>query len=342
MAMHSITCGSPGGPSGTGDPPVVQSISPSNGPLAGGTMVTIRGNGFSGGATVTIGARPATEVTVTSTDTLTAKTPAGAASSPVDVVVTVNGRSGLLSGGFRYDAGPPNTAPMITSLTAAGTRPNEPPNFADWGEVIRLNAVVTDAETPVASLGYEWQQPCGGTIRGTGAQVEFQAPFSSTSATCTIRLIVADGPHLVERSVVINIHDSVGEVRALAQQFLDDFADSTVTPATAVRNFSDKCEGKEDELDDVAENRKTRLINSHDYGTPSVNIRFAGICPFRSRSGDACVATTVRWQSTILTTKQPETTTGTSHITAIYDRPRWWLCRSEFQGSSSSGLTFMK
>jgi hypothetical protein len=319
----------------------VQSITPANGPLSGGTVVTIRGLGFAAGATVTIGARAATDVTVTGSDALTARTPAGAASSAVDVVVTVSGRAGLLSGGFQYDAAPPNTAPVITSLTAAGTRSNEPPSFADWGEVIRLTAVVTDAETPVASLEYEWQQACGGTIRGTGAQVEFQAPFSATSATCTIRLIVADGPHLIERSVVINLHNSVEEVRALTLQFLDDFADSSIAPATVVRNFSDKCEGKKAELDDVAANRKTRLINSHEYGVPSVTIRFGGVCAFRSRPGDACAATTVKWQSTILATKQPETTTGTSHITAVYERPRWWLCRSEFQGSSSSGLTFM-
>lgn len=45
-------------------PPVISSISPSSGPSAGGTTVTIIGTDFTAGATVLFGANPATNVQV--------------------------------------------------------------------------------------------------------------------------------------------------------------------------------------------------------------------------------------------------------------------------------------
>jgi len=70
-------------------PPVVTKIDPASGSLAGGTSITISGTGFKVGDTVTIGGVPATGVTVKpgKTATVTATTPAGTATGPVDVIV---------------------------------------------------------------------------------------------------------------------------------------------------------------------------------------------------------------------------------------------------------------
>ena len=69
--------------------PVVSSISPTSGPTSGGTTVTIKGNNFSGNATVYFGSKnPATVLTV-STKSITAISPAG--SGTVDVTVTTSG-----------------------------------------------------------------------------------------------------------------------------------------------------------------------------------------------------------------------------------------------------------
>ena len=58
--------------------PTVSSVSPNNGPAAGGTAVTITGTNFAAGATVKFGATAATSVVVVSSTSITATTPAGA------------------------------------------------------------------------------------------------------------------------------------------------------------------------------------------------------------------------------------------------------------------------
>jgi hypothetical protein len=82
-------------------PPAVSSVAPNNGPVAGGTAVTITGTNFAAGATVTIGGPAATNVVVVNSTTITATTPAGNAGL-VAVTVTVNGQSGSLANGFTY------------------------------------------------------------------------------------------------------------------------------------------------------------------------------------------------------------------------------------------------
>ncbi len=82
--------------------PTVTGIGPSSGTANGGTPVTITGTRFLSGATVKLGGTTATNVTVTSSSTITATTPAHAAGT-VDVVVTnTDGQSGTLSGGYTY------------------------------------------------------------------------------------------------------------------------------------------------------------------------------------------------------------------------------------------------
>jgi hypothetical protein len=84
-------------------PPTVSSVSPNNGPIAGGTAVTITGASFASGATVTFGGTAATNVVVVSGTQITATTPAGGVGA-VTVTVTVNGQSGSLTSGFTYNA----------------------------------------------------------------------------------------------------------------------------------------------------------------------------------------------------------------------------------------------
>ncbi|WP_327245114.1 IPT/TIG domain-containing protein [Streptomyces sp. NBC_01320] len=88
--------------------PVVSSISPNQGPTAGGAAVTINGSGFSGVTSVKFGAVPAS-FTVVSGSQITATSPAG--SGAVSVTVTATG--GISNGvGYTYVA-----APLISSLT---------------------------------------------------------------------------------------------------------------------------------------------------------------------------------------------------------------------------------
>jgi hypothetical protein len=81
--------------------PTITSVSPNNGPTAGGTAVTITGTNFAAGARVTFGGTAATNVVVVNGTTITATTPAHS-SGAVTVTVTVNGQSGNLANGFTY------------------------------------------------------------------------------------------------------------------------------------------------------------------------------------------------------------------------------------------------
>ncbi len=97
--------------------PTVTSMSPTSGPTAGGTNVTITGTNFvSGATTVTIGGTtiPAASVTVNSATSLTFSTPAHAAGNVAVTVTTAGGTSSAVSGGFTYDA-----APTLSSLSPA-------------------------------------------------------------------------------------------------------------------------------------------------------------------------------------------------------------------------------
>jgi len=339
LAVVSSTCGTPTNPGPVAEF-AVQSVSPGTGPAAGGTELTIRGSGFATGATVTIGGRPATDVAVRGADMITAKTPASTIAGAVDIAVLLNGRSGTLANGFRYEVST-NTTPTIKSITAQGKRLRQPANFGDYGETLTVTAVVEDAQANPAALTYQWSAPCGGTFTGTGAQVEWKTPATGTNATtCTVELIVSDGPRVVTGTASVQLHNSVAEVSGMALEFLNEFADPNL-PADErmVRNFSNSCPGKAAELSDVTKNRETRIINSHKYGTPATTVAFGSMC--KTKAADACVVTSAEWQSTVKATGAPETAKGISTISGVYRDSRWWLCDSSFDGTSSLGLHFL-
>lgn len=76
--------------------PTVTSLSPNNGVAGGGTSVAITGTGFVSPATVKFGEVAATSVTVNSSTSITAVSPAG--SGTVNVTVTdTNGTSAAVS-----------------------------------------------------------------------------------------------------------------------------------------------------------------------------------------------------------------------------------------------------
>ena len=67
--------------------PTLTSVSPTSGPTAGGTTITLTGTNFVSGATVRVGGTAATNVAFVSATQLTARTPAGTAGAR-DVQVT--------------------------------------------------------------------------------------------------------------------------------------------------------------------------------------------------------------------------------------------------------------
>jgi hypothetical protein len=89
--------------------PSITSIAPVSGTNAGGTAIVITGTGFQSGATVKLGGVAATNVSVASSTTITATTPAHATGDQsavaVDLLVTnPDGQSATRSNAFTYNA----------------------------------------------------------------------------------------------------------------------------------------------------------------------------------------------------------------------------------------------
>ena len=129
--------------------PTIASVSPSAGPLVGGTAITITGINLAG-ATVTVGGKAATSV-VASASSISAKTPAGTAGAK-NVVVTTVGGSATKAGGFSYVPVPtiasvsPSSGPMVggTIITITGT------NLA--GATVAIDGKAATGVTATASL----------------------------------------------------------------------------------------------------------------------------------------------------------------------------------------------
>lgn len=339
-----LACG--GSPVAPIPPPTVTSVLPASGSTLGGTQVIITGSRFASGAAVTFGGQPATDVTVRSATEIAATTPPHPTGA-VDIVVTIPGARGSLLGGFSYVLPGPNQPPVIASIAAQGSRPQEPSGFADLGETIALVAQVQDAETPVDQLEYQWTATAG-TIGGTGTSVTWQAPASaSTPATVSIELTVIEhytgadssgAPVQKENRTTgqtsVSLHDSAGEIKDIAETFLLDFSHSDVPTEQVIRNFSDTCSGKASERSDVEHNRATFTITAFHLGPAEVKVNFGGVCAFRDMQGDACASESAEWTSITKATGAVGTTTGTDHMSAVYVQSRWWLCDSQYQGAS--------
>jgi hypothetical protein len=209
-----------------------------------------------------------------------------------------------------------NTPPTIESLVA-----DSPIVEVTGDQSIQLTATVSDSETAPALLQYLWSAtPATGTFVGSGPQVRW-TPTAATPDSFTVTLTVVDAytsgatakEHRIQKTVDVRYHDMI--IGGLVGQFLTDFGTFELSPAQCVRNFSDACPGKAEELEQIIEERRDVHIESAAssiasivYTTPT----FAHIdapCTFVDNVA---------------------TTTGHCLLTAIYDDLHWWLCESHY------------
>jgi hypothetical protein len=333
-------CGgsNPSGPSGTGNAPSLNGITPATGPASGGTSVTLSGANFTAGASMTIGGVAATAVSVVSGGSITAKTGPHAVGA-ADVVVTQAGQSARLVGAFTYVAGAP---PVIQTIVAQGTRTTEPAQFADLNETINVTATVTDADTTAASLQYTWTADLG-TMSGTGAKVTWQAPASAaTPVKATITLSVSDGSTAVTGTSAVTLHDSTKEIGDIATLFLVNFSKTEVPVDTVMQDFTPQCPGTASERQDVVNNRNGFVITSWNVQPPQVTVNFGAGCQTLHglRQGDGCSYSQVRWDSTKVG-GGTDSVEGVDQIAAVFLSDRWWLCSSDFDGHHLNGTRFL-
>lgn len=224
-----------------------------------------------------------------------------------------------------------NTPPTIQSVTAGAVR-------VEADTEVQLTATVQDAETPVASLTYQWSsQPAAGTFTGSGAQVRWRAPKSVTTPdTYTLTLTVVENytsqgqpkENRVSGSTQVRYNDSVAEISKIVGDFLTDFGTNSVTPEQVVRNFSDSCRGKAEELIDVQNNRRLFTILSAQYTIQSVTLN--------SDRTRADVVAPCTFRDIPKSTGVTETVRGTCLLTSVYESFRWWLCDSRFEHISTT------
>ena len=86
-------------------PPTLTSASPTAGPTAGGTSVTLVGFNAGSATAVTFGGIPATNLIPVAANVIVVTAPAHAAGA-VDIVLTTSGGSATLVNGYTYVAGP--------------------------------------------------------------------------------------------------------------------------------------------------------------------------------------------------------------------------------------------
>lgn len=97
----------------------VTAVTPGGGPLAGGTTVSIKGDGFVRGASVQIGAAAATSVLVVNSTQIVAVTPAGTMGNARITVINPDGVPGVLGQGFTYGPITNSAVPVITTVAPA-------------------------------------------------------------------------------------------------------------------------------------------------------------------------------------------------------------------------------
>jgi hypothetical protein len=106
-------------------PPTISGVSPTTGPIGGGTSVTITGANFQNSATVTFAGVAATSATVNSSTRIAATTPAHAAGTAAVNVTNPDAQSATLPGAFTYTSG------AITAGCGAGTDNSDCGNVGD-------------------------------------------------------------------------------------------------------------------------------------------------------------------------------------------------------------------
>jgi IPT/TIG domain len=167
----AVTVTAPGGtsPTSTADlftyiapPPSVTGLTPSSGPAAGGTVVTLTGGSFTGATTVSFGGVPAATFAVSSATTITATAPAGTPTAVVAVTVTGPGGTSAVTTSDTFTYGP-----LVTSVS-----PRSGSHLG--GTTLTIKGVGFSGATAV-SFG-PIVVTSGFTVNSTGTQITLAAP----------------------------------------------------------------------------------------------------------------------------------------------------------------------
>lgn len=122
--------------------PIVSDVSPQVGPNSGGTTITITGQNFQSGATVTVGGSACTNVSVVSANKITCTTPAKAVTCGLTTVAILNpsGQAAMRGDLFAYQSATLAFANPTTVATGLGPRFI---TLADWNGDSKVDLAVS-------------------------------------------------------------------------------------------------------------------------------------------------------------------------------------------------------
>ncbi|MBU5670958.1 IPT/TIG domain-containing protein [Paenibacillus brevis] len=164
--------------------PVITSITPNSGAMAGGYYIKIVGSNFNASTKVWINNTEVQTVYYSSKE-VRGRVPVTTISGPVNVkVVNNDGQVAEVVGGFSYDAPPPKPAPTINSIT-----PNTGP--LSGGSLISIKGANFASTTKVYINGISVQ-----TIYYSTGEVRARVPASTVSGSVDIRVENSDGQYV--------------------------------------------------------------------------------------------------------------------------------------------------
>jgi len=204
-------------------------------------------------------------------------------------------------------------------------------------------ASVTDAETAVEQLQYNWTATAG-SFTGTGSRVSWVAPaVAPTQGTVTLTLEIVERfgtnqENRVTKTATVSLHNSIKEVGDMARQFLLDFSDTNIKEASVImRNFGTAAVCPEpneilSERTDVINHYTNYRMMQSKVDVATVTVNFGGSCPYRFKRGDACAVVPVFWDSVDLRTNVRDAHSGNDIVAAAFSRmdDRWFLCASDY------------
>lgn len=238
-----------------------------------------------------------------------------------------------------------NPGPILHALFRSTDR-------AEIDGEIELTAVASDGETRPANLIYEWSATAG-QFMGAGATVRWRAPKVAVPSRQVLTLRVLErytligsgrprpAENRIEASLQVFVNDSPLELKKLAFTFIDDFVHSDRAPEYCVRNFSDHCGGKIDELGDVRRNREEFIIDSRASAFAFRSMSFDTPENSPAQASFATVRLNCHFVSTRKATGLTEIADGICRMTNVYEDYRWRLCESRFDPPPGSATQFI-
>ena len=160
----------------------VTNVRPGAGPAAGGTRLLITGNGFTPGASVTVGTAAATGLIVVNSTQIIATTPAGTSGDATVTVTNPAGGSANMPSGFRYaGASTPATAPALSSVFPTSSSTAGGAAISVFGVNLSGGATILFGGVPSPSV--QWNGP---------SSITATAP-SSSPGPVSVTIINSDG-----------------------------------------------------------------------------------------------------------------------------------------------------